>query len=204
MNTRILIAAAAAIGSTLVLPASPVAAQDASNCQSPNAADCLPCEWDDSILAGSPDCYEPCEYDPSIAADSSSCDPCLYPDSSTSDPSCDETTTTVPQETTTTTSTTTSTTVPDETTTTTSTTSTTSTTLSDTTTSTTLARAESGTPTTAVAGDADAVRSAPVVAATPTAQLPETGGNGTTAAIALVFLAAGAALVAASRRPQIS
>lgn len=197
MNKRILIAAAAAIGSTLALPASPVAAQDASSCQSPNVEDCMPCEWDDSILASSPDCFAPCEYDPSIPADSSACDPCLYPDSSTIDPSCDdETTTTVPQETTTTS------TMPEQTTTTTQ--PETTTTVSDTTTSTTVA-AESGSPTTTtVQGDSDAVRSAPVAAASPTAQLPETGGNTSTAVIAFGLLAAGAALVAASRRPQTS
>lgn len=198
MNKRILIAAAAAIGSTLALPASPVAAQDVSSCESQNLDDCLPCEWDDSILAGSPDCFAPCEYDPSIPADSSACDPCLYPDSSTIDPSCeDETTTTAPQETTTTS------TMPEQTTTTTQ--PETTTTLSDTTTSTTVA-AESGSPTTtAVQGDSDAVRSAPAAAAaSPTAELPETGGNTSTAVIAFGLLAVGAALVAASRRPQTS
>jgi LPXTG-motif cell wall-anchored protein len=187
MNKRILIAAAAAIGTTLALPAAPVAAQGASNCQSPYIEDCLPCEYDDSILAGSPEC-----------------DPCLYPNSSTMDPSCyDDTTTTAPDETTTTVPEETTTTVPEETTTTVPEETTTTTVAS--TTTTTVADAESGSPTTTgVEQDDDAVRSAPVAAASPSAELPETGGNGTTAVIALGFLAAGAALVAASRRPQIS
>ena len=94
MNRRIFIAAAAVLGSTLALPASPAAAQDISSCESQYYDDCLPCEWDDSLFAGDPDCAPPCEYDPGIPASSPYCDPCAYPDSSTIDPSCEEPTTT--------------------------------------------------------------------------------------------------------------
>lgn len=179
MNRRILIAAVAVVGSTVALPQAASAADDPSMCD-PYTEDCTPCEYDGSILASSP-----------------ACDPCNYPDSSTIDPSCEETTTTTVAPPTTTeppVSTEPPATEPPAT-------------EPPATEPTTIApETEPEEPTTtAVDPDAGALPQAPTTTAVAanTPQLPETGGNGATmSVIALGFLAAGAALVAASRRPQ--